>query len=74
MLPRDVPSRGAGVTEQLSRQRRWQIKRQAEGRCVICGNRRGKTGTKHHCRLHADQNCESVKRSQARKRAKRRVA
>lgn len=38
-----------------TRQRIWQLKRLADGKCIICGKARGPNGTKTHCRRHADQ-------------------
>lgn len=37
----------------LSRQRRWQLRKRAEGRCTICGRPRD-GGTRQHCRIHAE--------------------
>lgn len=34
----------------LSRQRRWQLRQQAHGKCSICGKPRGKQGNKAKCR------------------------
>lgn len=31
----------------MTRQRRWQLKRRAEGRCITCGRKRNLY--KHHC-------------------------
>jgi hypothetical protein len=38
----------------VSRQREWQLRTKAAGRCVLCGVKRGKRGTNHHCRSCAD--------------------
>ena len=34
-----------------SRQRRWQVRMNAQDRCEVCGKR---AYTKHHCRKHAE--------------------
>lgn len=36
----------------LSRQRRWQLRKRAEGKCVTCGRLR-EGGTAMHCAKHA---------------------
>jgi hypothetical protein len=43
------------VTKQISRQREWQLRKRAEGKCESCGKDRGSNGTKRHCRKHANE-------------------
>lgn len=45
----------------LSRQRRWQLRQQAAGKCQICGKPRGKKGNKAKCRKCADANHSKAK-------------
>ena len=51
----------------LSRQRRWQLKQQAQGRCSLCGQKRGRKATRldacEPCRLK--QNARSLARYHA---------
>jgi hypothetical protein len=39
----------------VSRQRRWQQRVRAEGRCTECGQPRGDDGTNQHCRPCANK-------------------
>lgn len=41
-----------------TRQRAYQLRKQSSGLCVICGRKRGKTGTTAHCRRCADKKNE----------------
>ncbi len=45
----------------LSRQRRWQLRQQAAGKCQICGKPRGKKGNKAKCRRCASMGHQKVK-------------
>ena len=49
-----MPEVLGGFGSAMTRQRLWQIKMCAAGRCVICGKIRGTDGTRTHCRAHAD--------------------
>ncbi len=42
----------------MSRQRKWQIKQQERGNCMICGK---PVVTKHRCRFHADEDNKRMK-------------
>lgn len=48
------------VCQGVSRQRRWQLKKEAAGACIICGLARGENGTRTHCRKHADAHSARV--------------
>jgi hypothetical protein len=40
--------------KEVSRQRRWQLRKLEAGLCTICGgSRRGKGATADHCAVHA---------------------
>jgi len=39
------------IKKEVSRQRLWQIKKQAEGKCIICAQKVSKTN-KHLCETH----------------------
>lgn len=60
------PSCGCEFTPQReatnTRQRRHQEKLRRAGRCINCGEPRGKDGTRNHCRACADRRTEQVKR------------
>lgn len=45
----------------MTRQRRWQKKQKALGRCVTCGK---PAKTKFHCAFHAKEHSKRVYRSQ----------
>jgi hypothetical protein len=47
------------TTKPVSPQRRWQLRRQAEGKCIKCGQPRGIDGTNEHCRFHANQHSKN---------------
>lgn len=40
------------MKKQLSRQRRWQIKKQTEGKCLICGKPKHKDSKNYRAKHH----------------------
>lgn len=46
----------------ISRQVKWQRKCLEDGRCYICGKKRGRDGTSHHCRRCSDLRNERQRR------------
>jgi hypothetical protein len=57
----------------LSRQRRWQLRKVADGKCAICGKARTEKGTKDRCPKHAklDRAQKAISRATKSKRSKR---
>lgn len=48
-----------------SRQQVWQERRKAEGKCKMCGKKRGKTGSPSYCRVCLDKKNEKQKERRA---------
>ena len=56
------------VNIKMTRQRKYQLKMKTQGRCVVCGK---PAVTSQHCRFHADQMCERIKKRYAAKKTLR---
>ena len=41
------------MSKEINRQRKWQLKKVKEGKCMICGK---KAVTKHYCQKHRIEN------------------
>jgi hypothetical protein len=57
----------------MTRQRRWQLKQQAAGRCIICGRPRAK-GNARYCGEHRANHRDTVFNSEYERKRKRRAA